>query len=53
MNSFQEIWSNIDHDASGYIHISEAGILMRKLMEDSSEFIPKSMIGILTDEKML
>ena len=53
INHFIEIWTDLDPDGTGYIHISEAASFMRKLINKKCELLPTSAQDLVYDPEML
>lgn len=47
------MWADIDPDGTGYIHISEAGSLMRVLIEKKCELFPPKSRDLVFDTQLL
>ena len=43
----------VDPEGTGYIHISEASMLMRQLIEKKSDLFPQSAYELVYDPKLL
>lgn len=50
---FVEVWSDIDPDGTGYIHISQAGQLMRSLIEGKCDLFPPKARDLAFDVQLL
>lgn len=50
---FMEVWADIDPDGTGYIHISQAGTLMRNLIERKCDLFPPKSRDLAFDTQLL
>lgn len=48
-----EVWADIDPDGTGYIHISQAGTLMRNLIERKCDLFPPKSRDLAFDTQLL
>lgn len=47
------MWADLDHDGTGYIHISQAGTLMRNLIERKCDLFPPKSRDLAFDTQLL
>jgi len=47
------VWTDLDPDGTGYIHISEAGNLMTKLIESKSQLFPSNVKDFVYEPELL
>ena len=50
---FIRTWKNIDHEGSGFIHISEAACLLRNLIDNKCELFPPNVKALAYNQAML
>lgn len=53
LNTFIDVWTELDPDGTGYIHISEAAGLMRKLIEKKCELFPSNAKDLVCDQDLV
>ena len=47
------VWKNIDHEGSGFIHISEAACLLRNLIDNKCELFPPNVKALAYNQTLL
>jgi hypothetical protein len=53
VQTFIDVWKDLDPDGTGYIHISEAPSLMRHLIERNCDMFPPNAKDLVFDPALL
>jgi hypothetical protein len=53
LQTFVSTWRNIDHEGTGFIHISEAACLLRNLIDNKCELFPPNVKALAYDQTLL